>query len=122
MAPNVSVQTYKPRQQVLLKGKGKHRRRLGFSLHLLTEQGKIIGIMVTIALVIGLVFTQFFHGQTSSMQATIEQLRAKNMAMTNKNIALLVVRAQATSKTQIVALAKMKLKLFEPGQGQVRRM
>lgn len=120
MMPNVSVRTYKPRQQLF--SKEKPRKRFQFPLHLSVEQGKIIGVVFAVALVISLALTQFFHGQLSSMQAQAEILQARNNTIANENIRLLASRAQVASKTHIAALAKTKLKLFEPDQGQVRRM
>ena len=120
MVPNVSVRTYRPRQQLF--SKEKPRRRFRYSLHLSFEQGKIIGIVLAIALVTSLALTQFFHGQLSSMQAQAEKLQARNNMIANENIRLLASRAQVASKTHIAALARTKLKLFEPDQGQVRRM
>jgi uncharacterized protein HemX len=93
-----------------------------FALHLPVDQGKILAIVVVAALVIGLGATQFLHGHMTDMQARVEQVRAKNTAIANENVRLLAARAQVASKTQVTALAKTKLKLFEPDQAQVRRM
>ncbi|MCL2790565.1 MAG: hypothetical protein FWD79_07960 [Desulfobulbus sp.] len=78
--------------------------------------------MAGVALVLGLALTQVFRGQVVDMQAKTEQLRARNTAIANENVRLLAARAQVASKTQVAALARTKLQLFEPDQGQVRRM
>ncbi|MCL1980066.1 MAG: hypothetical protein FWG62_03195 [Proteobacteria bacterium] len=78
--------------------------------------------MAGMALVLGLVFTQVFHGQVADLRVKAEQLHATNTGIANENVRLLTARAQVASKTQITALAKTKLQLFEPDQGQVRRM
>jgi len=120
MTPNSSVRTYRPRQQVF--AKAKPRKRARFAFHLPIAQGKVLAVMAASALVIGLALTQFFHGQTVAMQAGADQLRARNTAIANENVRLLAARAQVASKTQVAILARTKLKLFEPDQGQVRRM
>lgn len=120
MTSNISVRRYRPRQQVFAKAKSRRPNRL--ALHLPVEQVKMLGVMVAAALVLGLGLTQFFHGRMADMQAGAEQLRARNTAIATENIRLLAARAQVASKTQVAALAKNKLQLFEPDQGQVRRM
>jgi len=121
MTRNVSVRSYRPRQQVFSKAKSRQQSR-GSALHLPLEQGKALAVMLAVALVIAVALTQFFHGKMTDMQARAEQLRARNSAIANENVRLLAARAQVASKTQVAALAKTKLKLFEPDQGQVRRM
>lgn len=120
MTPNISVRRYRPRQQVF--GKAKTRGHKRFTLHLPVEQAKIFGVVMAAALVFSLGLTQFFHSRIADMQAGAEQLRARNTAIANENVRLLAARAQVASKTQVAALAKNKLQLFEPDQGQVRRM
>ena len=78
--------------------------------------------MATVGLVLGLVVTQFFHGQMVDMRSRAEKVRILNTSISNENIRLLSVRAQLASKNHIISLAGKKLNLFEPGQGQVHRM
>jgi uncharacterized protein HemX len=85
-------------------------------------QCKLIGMVVVVALVVGFGLTQVLHGRMVELRAKADQLQASNTAIANENIRLLAARAQVASKTQVTALAKTKLKLFEPDQGQVRRM
>jgi len=75
-----------------------------------------------VALGIGLGLTQFFHGRIVELQSRVDQLHTSNTVIVEKNNRLVAAGAQVSSKTQVVALAKRKLKLFEPDQGQVRRM
>jgi hypothetical protein len=120
MVPNVSVRTYKPRQQVFSKDKRRQQPRP--TPIFLSEQGKVVAVLLAVALVAGLALTQLFYGQVVVMCAKAEQLRAKNTSTANENVRLLAARAQVTSKTQVAALAATKLNLFEPDKGQVRRM
>lgn len=120
MSSSMRVRTYRPCQVVL--SKARTRKRSGFAFCLSGEQGKILAVMAGVALVLGLALTQVFRGQVVDMQAKTEQLRARNTAIANENVRLLAARAQVASKTQVAALARTKLQLFEPDQGQVRRM
>ena len=74
------------------------------------------------ALVIGQGLTHFSHVKVIELQAKIDQLQTSNTIIADKNNRLVAAGAQQASKAQVVALAKRKLKLFEPDQGQVRRM
>jgi hypothetical protein len=121
MVPNVSVRTYKPRQQTF-SNKAKKQAQTRFPLNLSNGQGKIMAALLAVTVVTGLGLTQFFHGQISDMRVRAEQLRAKNMSTATENVRLLAGRAQLASKTQVAALAATKLNLFEPDKGQVRRM
>lgn len=120
MVPNVSVKTYRPRQQVSFREERRSNTRFSFSMS--GKARKYSAILVAVALVAGLTITQFFHGQMTDMRVRAEQVRAKNTAVGNENVRLLAVRAQLASKTHIAALVGTKLNLFEPGKGQVRRM
>jgi len=120
MTSNMRVQIYRPRQVVLPKAKS--RTRTGVSCRFPGGQGKVAAVMAGVALVLGLALTQVFHAQVTDLQARAEQLRTRNTAVANENVRLLAARAQVASKTQVAALAKTKLRLFEPDQGQVRRM
>jgi len=106
---------------VLPKAKARKRSKM-IAFRLPGEQGKMLAAMAGVALVLGLTLTQVFHGQMVDIQAKAGQLQARNTAIASENVRLLAARAQVASKTQVAALAKTKLKLFEPDQGQVRRM
>ncbi|ADW16864.1 hypothetical protein Despr_0688 [Desulfobulbus propionicus DSM 2032] len=120
MTPNVSVRTYRPRQQAALREDRQVKSR--WSVPLSGGVRKYLAIMVIAGLVAGLVITQFFYGQMMDMRVQAEQLRSVNTKIYNENVRLLAFRAQLASKKQIVALAGTKLNLFEPEKGQVRRM
>jgi len=106
---------------VLSRAKARKRPEL-ITFRLPGAQGKVLAAMAGVALVMGLTLTQVFHGQMVNIRAEAEQLQARNSAIANENVRLLATRAQVASKTQVTALAKTKFKLFEPDQGQVRRM
>lgn len=120
MTPNVSVRTYRPRQQASLREERQANPR--FNVCLSGETRKYIAVVVVVALVAGLAITQFFYGQMMDMRARAEQLRGQNASIYNENVRLLAFRAQLASKTHVVAIAGTKLNLFEPDKGQVRRM
>lgn len=120
MSSSMRVRTYRPRQMVVTKASARKQPVIAFRLP--GEQGKMLAAMAGVALVLGLALTQVFHGQVVDMRAKAGQLQARNTAIANENVRLLAARAQVASKTQVAALAKTKLKLFEPDQGQVRRM
>ena len=120
MTPNVSVRTYRPRQQASLREERQANPR--FNACLSGETRKYIAVVVAVALVAGLAITQFFYGQMMDMRARAEQLRGQNASIYNENVRLLASRAQLASKTHVVAIAGTKLNLFEPDKGQVRRM
>lgn len=120
MTPNVSVRTYRPRQQASIREERQANPR--FNTCLSGETRKYIAVVVAVALVAGLAITQFFYGQMMDMRARAEQLRGQNASIYNENVRLLAFRAQLASKTHVVAIAGTKLNLFEPDKGQVRRM
>jgi len=120
MSASMQIRTYRPRQVAL--PKAKVRKRPGTTFRLPGVQGKMLAGMAGVALMLALALTQVFHGQAMDLQASAEQLRARNTAIANENVRLLAARAQVASKTQVAALARTKLQLFEPDQGQVRRM
>ncbi len=120
MARNRRVQTSRPRQQG--EAKRASQRLPLLCLHLSVDQKKILGLMLAITLVIALVCTLFLQGRVGKMQVEAEQLRINKTKIANENASLLEARAQVASKTQVAALAKNKLQLFEPDRGQVRRM
>jgi hypothetical protein len=120
MTPHINVRAYRPRQVTL--AKEKHRKKTRRFVLLSPDQRKQPGLMVVMALVMGLGLTQFFHVRIVELRARIDQLQTSNAVIANENNRIEAASVQLTSKTQIVALAKRKLKLFEPDHGQVRRM
>jgi len=120
MRPNISVHVYRPRQ-VLLTREKPEKNTLHFVL-LPPNRYKRLGLMVVAALAIGWGLTHFFHLRIVELRAKVDQLQTNNTAMADENNRLVATGAQVASKTQVVTLAKRKLKLFEPDQGQVRRM
>jgi uncharacterized protein HemX len=120
MVPNVSVRTYKPRQQSFSKEKYQARSRVGLKLS--GEQRKIVAALSALVVVLGLALTQFLHGQITDMRVKAEKLQEKNTVTADEHVRLLAARAQLTSKTKVAVLAGTKLHLFEPDKGQVRRM
>ena len=120
MTPNVSVRTFKPRQQVFSKEQPQARPRFRCSFPV--QQAKMLAVASAVLVVVGVGLTQIIQGRMSELQGRAEQLRARNTAVADENVRLLAARAQLSSKAQVVALAKTKLLLFEPDQRQVRRM
>jgi len=120
MTPNVSVRTFKPRQQVFSKEQPMARPRFRCSFPV--EQAKVLAIVSAVVVVLGVGLAQIIQGGMGDLQGRAEQLRTRNTAVADENVRLLAARAQLSSKAQVVALAKTKLHLFEPDQRQVRRM
>lgn len=120
MTPNIHVYVYRPRQVILAKGSPR-KKPLHF-VRLAPNQCKQLGLLLMAALVIGLGLTQFFHGRIVELQAKVDQLQTSYTVSADKNNRLVAAGAQVASKAQVVALAKRKLKLFEPDQGQVCRL
>ena len=119
MASSVNIRTYRPPQMAV---REKDRAVLRFRLALSREQRRMLTVTAVIALMTGLMITQFLHGRIEDTQERSQQLQARNSTVANENIRLLASRAQLASKTHILAVAERKLKLSEPAQGQVRRM
>ena len=120
MRSNINVCVYRPRQVIL--ATGSPRKHTLPSTCLSPNQCKQLGVMVMAALAMGLGLTQFFHGKIVESQAKVGQLQASNTVIAHENNHLVATGAQVASRAQVVALARKKLKLFEPDQGQVRRM
>lgn len=123
MRPKIHVHVYRPRQVPLAKGTPvtKQKRRQ-FDLHF-PLKCKPLALAAVAALGIGLGVTQFFHGKVAELQVKVGELQASNIAIVAENNRLLATSDQVISKQQVVAaLAKKKVKLYEPDQGQVRRM
>jgi uncharacterized protein HemX len=118
MTPNRYVYFYRPRQVIL--ATGSPRKNTLHLVRLAPNQRKQLGLMVLAALVIGLGLTQFFHVRIGALQAKVDQLQTSYTVLADKN--LVAADDQVASKTQIVELAKRKLKLFEPDQRQGCRL
>lgn len=120
MTPNIHVYVYRPRQ--VIPAKGSPRKNTLHFVRLAPNHCKQLGLIVMAALVIGLGLTQFFHVRIVDLQAKVDQLQISYTVIADKNNRLVATDAQVASKTQVVALAKRKLKLLEPAQGQVCRL
>lgn len=120
MLSNVSVRTFKPRQQVFSKEPPQNRSRLYCKFSV--ASAKILAIVSVTIVVLGVGLTQIIQGKMIALQGMAEQLRTSNTVVADENVRLLAIRAQLSSKDQVVVLAKTKLHLFEPDQRQVRRM
>lgn len=120
MRPNINVFVYRPRQVILAK-RSPRKNTLHF-VRLAPNQSRQLGMMAMAALVIGLGLTHFTHIRIVELRAKVDQLQTRNTVIADKNNRLVAAGAQEASKTQVVAMAKRKLKLFEPDQGQVRRI
>ena len=120
MPPHIKVCAYRPRQVTLAKEKPRKNTRRFVLLS--PDQCKQLGFMVVVALVIGMGMTQFFYFKIVDLRAKVDQLQTSNTAIANENNRIEAANAQVASKTQIVAIAQRKLKLFKPDHGQVRRL
>lgn len=120
MMPNVSVRTYRPRQMAAMREEQVEQSRNPLRLSGALRRFAVAACLV--ALVAGLVITQLFYGQMMEMRAKAEQLQGANTRIYNQNVSLLAQRAQLSSKDRVLAVAGIRLQLFEPDQRQVRRM
>lgn len=120
MVPNVGVRTYRPRQMGTLQDE--HQAKWRFRLNFSSNVRRFLAISCLVALVAGLLITQFFYGQMMDMRSRAEQLQGVNNQIYTQNVTLLAHRARLISKDRVVAVAAVKLNLFEPDQRQVRRM
>ena len=120
MRPNINVFVYRP-SQVLLAKRSTPKNTLHF-VRLAPNQSRQLGLMVIAALVIGLGLTHFIHIRIAELGAKVDQLQISNTVIADKNNRLVAAGAQEASQAQVVAMAKRKLKLFEPDQAQVRRI
>jgi hypothetical protein len=73
MVPNVSVKTYRPRQQMSFREERRPNTRFSFSMS--GKAQKYSAIMVAAALVAGLTITQFFHGQMTVPRTQLSGMR-----------------------------------------------
>ncbi len=120
MVPNVSVRTYRPRQMSAMREERQEKARNPLPMSGALRRFAVVSCLV--ALVAGLLITQFFYGQMMEMRAKAEKLQGANTQIYTQNVSLLAQRAQLSSKDRMVAVAGAKLQLFEPDQRQVRRM
>ena len=120
MVPNVSVRTYRPRQMSAMREEKQEKARNPLRMSGTLRRFAVVSCLV--ALVAGLLVTQFFYGQMMEMRAKAEKLQGTNTQIYTQNVSLLAQRAQLSSKDRMVAVAGAKLQLFEPDQRQVRRM
>jgi cell division protein FtsL len=86
------------------------------------NQCKLLGLLAVAACIGGLALTHLFQVRVADLRTKADQLQTTYNVFAEENKRLLATEAQLASKTQVVALATRKLKLYEPGQGQVRRM
>ncbi len=120
MVPNVSVRTYRPRQMASFQGTNREKSR--YSLQMSNTVRRFLAFTCLGALVVGLLVTQYFYGQMMDMRAQAEQLSSLHAQMYNHNVELRAQRAQLSSKNHVVAVASVKLNLYEPEKRQVQRM
>ena len=81
-----------------------------------------MGLLVVAACIGGLALTHVLHAKVADLRTRADQLQASYSAFAEENKRLVATEAQLASRTQVVMLATKKVKLYEPGQGQVRRM
>lgn len=120
MRPNIHVRVYRPRQVMLAMDEPRRKQR-GSAL-LSGSQYKLLGLLAVAACIGGLALTHVIQTRVADLRVKADQLHASFNAISEENKRLMATEAQVASKTQVVALAKRKLKLIEPDQGQVRRM
>jgi cell division protein FtsL len=100
----------------------KPRSRQRGSALLSANQCLLLGLLAVAACIGGLALTHVLHAKMADLRTKTDQLQASYNAFAEENKRLMATEAQLASKTQVVMLATKKLKLYEPGQGQVRRM
>lgn len=120
MTPYNNVRAYRPRQ-VMFANKKPENHSPGASLPS-SNQCKLLALTAAAALIISLGLMQYLHCRIGELRAGIDRLQARNSIISQENTRLEAIGAQVASRTQVVALAKRKLKLFEPDHGQVHRM
>jgi hypothetical protein len=120
MTPHNNVRAYRPRQIMRANVKPEiNARRASLPS---PNQCKLLALMAAAALMISLGLMQYLQVRIVELRARIDQLQASNIAISRENTRIEAIGAQVASRTQVVALAKKKLKLFEPDHGQVHRM
>ena len=119
MIPGVQIRNYRQKQAA---STSKLRNLSPADISLRSQQMKILIGSVALAVVMGSIMTHGLYGRILASQERVQQLRAEHNVIATKNMQLLAVRAQLTSRTHVLALAEKKLKLFEPEKGQVHRM
>lgn len=120
MVPNVSVRTYRPRQMAASRVRQQPKSR--FHVRLSGRVWRFLAVVCLLALLAGLLVTQYFYGQMMDMRVQVEQLRDVHGRMYDQSVTLRANRAQLNSKDHIAAVAAVQLNLFTPDQRQVRRM
>jgi cell division protein FtsL len=120
MRPNIQVRVYRPRQIMFDSDKPRYKKR--GSVLLPANQCKLLGLLAVAACIGGLVLTHALQVRVADLRTKADQLQASYTAFTEENKRLVATEAQLASKTQVVALATRKLKLYEPGHSQIRRM
>jgi len=120
MTPHNNVRAYRPRQVPPVSNMpAKKARPMGLTS---PGQWKLLGATTAAVLIISLGLMQFFHARIVALQVRIDRLQTCNAAIAAENKRIEAVGDQVGSRSQVVALAKRKLNLFEPDHGQVHRM
>lgn len=119
MVTNVKVRRYRPQQAVFNPGR---RKAAHLDLTFSREQYKALGVLIAVALVLGLLITQVVHHRSLAVKADIERLQSKQASLGDEQVRLFATRAQLMSKSHVLAIAGTKFDLFEPDATQVRRM
>lgn len=100
------------------KVRGTRAKSSALRLHFL-RAAKMYLILAGLALLAGMLTTQFFQGQIEKAEESIGHMQALNQEIYNKNIELRAARAQLYSKDHVVSLAQNRFDLFEPEKRQV---
>lgn len=119
MIPGVQIRSYRQKQPTST-SKLRNLPKAFFSLR--SHQMKILIGGVALAVVMGSIMIHGLYGRILASQERVRQLRAEHNVIATKNMQLLAMRAQLSSRAHVLALAERKLKLFEPEKGQVHRM
>ena len=91
---------------------------------LVLSQGSVKMLLgfVALAVVTGSIMTYGLYGRIQKTEHRVQQLQAENSVITTRHMQLRAARAQLSSKSHILALVEKRLRLYEPGKGQVHRM
>jgi hypothetical protein len=120
MRPVVTVHTYKPRQVIFVKENQRIVSRNGASR---SPNYLKLFLLVVATLSVGYGTTHALHCRVVTLQSRIDALKTSNAGIVDENQRLMATDAQLGSKTMVIALlAKRKLRLLEPVQGQVQRV
>ena len=118
----ISVRSYRPRQVAFDKSGNQIKTSARHPDFQRPRYGKALSLMTLAALSVGLGLSQYIHARIQTLQSKADLLRASKSVMVEKNNSLVLLEAQISAKAQVITLAKRKLKLLEPDQGQVRRL